>query len=399
MPNLTDYLQWRGDLPFTAAPLCEVDNLIFSLLSYIDFDGIVPPPGQGRITVREAAKEYFFNHACEIPRPLGLIIPAEIITFFRQLADAPRYCSLELCGYVNEICEEKAMQFSALTVRLPDESFFVAFRGTDDTIVGWREDFNLSFLDHVPSQCRAAEYLDALDLPPDSGLYVGGHSKGGNLAVWGAVHACDRVKNRIRHVWSNDGPGFSEGMIASDAYRKLSDRITVLLPDESLVGLLLEHDKGYEVVSSTRRGLLQHDGMTWEVQGDHFLHMDQLSKKSQRSDVTMRDRISAMSREEKETLVRLIFDALESTGAKTLTDLSRTGFRAIAALVRSVTALSGEQQESGIYLLRKLLWAKDMPDKVDKSDGSTGVRKPMPKSPVSVKPLIHIEIGWRHINK
>ncbi len=396
MPNLTDYLAWRGDLSFAAAPLCEVDNLIFSLLSYIDFDNIVPPPGEGRITVREAAKEYFFVHAYEEVRPLGLIIPSEIVTLFRTLADTPRYRSLELCGYVNEICEKREMQFSALTVCLPDESLFVAFRGTDDTIVGWREDFNLSFLDSVPSQCRAAAYLDELDLPPDSVLYVGGHSKGGNLAVWGAVHASAHTQAHIRHIWSNDGPGFSEGMTSSDAYREMSDRITSLLPDESLVGLLLEHDEGYEVVSSTRRGLFQHDGMTWEVMGDRFLRLDGLSKKSQKSDTVIRERISAMNREEKEALVRIIFDALESTGAKTLTDLSRAGFRPIVALIRSVTALSGEDQDSGIYLLRKLLWAKDTVEKADRSEEPKPA--PRPASKVTVKPLIHVEFAWRRKN-
>ncbi len=388
MPNLNDYLAWRGDLPISSVPLCEVDNLIFSILSYIDLDGIVPLPGGGRITVREAAKEYFFTHDAE-PRPLGLIIPAGVVTLFRTMADTPRFRSLELCGYVNEICEEKEMQFSALTVRLPDEGFFVAFRGTDDTIIGWREDFNLSFLDSVPSQVRAAEYLDALDLPPDSSLYVGGHSKGGNLAVWGAVHASERVKQQLRRVWSNDGPGFSEGLTSSEAYRELSDRISVLLPEDSLVGLLLEHDEGYEVIRSTRRGLLQHDGLTWEVQGDRFLRSDGLSKRGLRTDTVIRDRIASMTGEEKQTLVRLIFDALDSTGAKTLTELSRKGFRTLSALVRSVTELSGDELESGVYLLRKLLRSKEPSDSADPPKTPAPPRRP------TRRPIIRVEIGWR----
>ncbi len=386
MPNLTDYLVWRGDLPFSSAPLCEVDNLLFSMISYIDFNGIVPPPGRGSITMREAAKEYFFTHDVEPPRPLGLIIPAEIVVLFRTLSDIPRYASLELCGYVNEINETEKMQFSALTVRLSDNACFVAFRGTDDTIVGWREDFNLSFLDQVPSQRRAVSYLDDLDLPPDTELYLGGHSKGGNLAVWAAVHASDRLKRQIKRVWSNDGPGFPEGMTDSEAYRAMADRLTFLLPDESLVGLLLEHDEGYEIVRSNRRGLRQHDGMTWEVQGNHFLRHDSLSRRAVRSDTVIRARISAMTREEKETLVRLIFDALESTGAKTLTELNRAGFRTVALLIRSVVGLSREDQDSGIYLLRKLLWSREVSE------------KPIPPKPTG-KPPICVEIGWRRKTK
>ena len=387
MPNLNDYIAWRGDLSLSASPLCEVDNLIFSLISYIDWDGIVPPPGGGRVTLREAAKEYFFTHDPEEKHPLGLIIPAEIVSLMRAMASTPRYRSVELFGYVNEICEEsdREKQFSAISLRLSEDTFFVAFRGTDDTIVGWREDFNLSFLEEVPSQRRAVEYLDALDLPPEAELYVGGHSKGGNLAVFGATYASASVKKRICRVFSNDGPGFSEGMTDSEPYREIADRLTFLLPDDSLVGLLLEHDEGYEVVSSTRRGLRQHDGMSWEVLGDKFLRVDGLSRRGVRSDTVIRERISAMSREEKETLVRLIFDVLDSTGAKTLSDLGKGSFRTVAALVRSVADLSREEQESGLYLIRKLLWAKD-----------TGESTELATTPQPAKTArVRVEFGWR----
>ena len=385
MPNLNDYIAWRGDLSLSASPLCEVDNLIFSLISYIDWDGIVPPPGRGRVTLREAAKEYFFTHDPEEKHPLGLIIPAEIVTLMRAMANTPRYRSVELFGYVNEICTEQEKQFSAMTLRLSEDTFFVAFRGTDDTIVGWREDFNLSFLDEVPSQRRAVEYLDALDLPPEAELYVGGHSKGGNLAVFGATYASASIKSRIRRVFSNDGPGFSEGMTASEPYREIADRLTFLLPDDSLVGLLLEHDEGYEVVSSTHRGLRQHDGMSWEVMGDRFLRVDGLSRRGIRSDTVIRERIAAMSRKEKETLVRLIFDVLDSTGAKTLSDLGKGSFRTIVTLVRSVADLSREDQESGLYLIRKLLRSKDTGEQTEPAAA--------PRPAKSAR--IRVEFGWR----
>ena len=394
MPNLFDYLLWRGDLTFAEFPLCEVDNLIFSLLSYVDFDGIVPPPGKGSITLREAAKEYFFTHDPTNPRPLGLIVPAEIITLFRRMADAPRFTSLELSGYVSETCEKREMQFAALTVHLSNKSMFVAYRGTDDSIVGWREDFNLSFMEEVPSQRKAADYLDALDLPPDASLWVGGHSKGGNLAVWGAVHACERVRRQICRVYSNDGPGFSEGLVTSEAYRTLADRITVFLPDDSLVGLLLEHDDDYIVIKSSRRGIYQHNGLSWEVLGASFVRTDGLSRRGQRSDTVVRDHISSMTREERQTFVRLLFTALESTGAKTLTDLHNTGLRATTAILRTVAGFSREDQEAGIYLLGKLFFSKEpSPDASDKP-----IELPPKPAPARVKSpthRVHVEFGWR----
>ena len=139
MPGINDYLDWRGDIPMTVENLNEVDNLIFCLLAYVDFEGILPAdPAADGMTLRDAAKEYFFTHKEDESHPLGLIVPAEIITLFRRLAETPRYRDLWLTGYVNEVSAEREMQFSALTVTLPCHGYFAAFRGTDDTIIGYR---------------------------------------------------------------------------------------------------------------------------------------------------------------------------------------------------------------------------------------------------------------------
>ncbi len=394
MQNLIDYLTWRGDLSFDAVPVTEVDNLIFSLLSYIDFDGIVPPPRMGGVSLRDAAKEYYFTHEDAETRPLGLIVSADIVSLFRRLAETPRFENLVLCGYVNEVSEEREMQFAALTIRFSDGGAFVAFRGTDDTLVGWREDFNLCYLDEVPSQRKAADYLDTLDLPPDAPLWVGGHSKGGNLAVWGVVHAVERVRRQVRHVWSNDGPGFSAGTVHSKAYISVAERISVLVPEDSLVGLLLEHDENYTVIESTKRGLLQHDALTWEVQGAEFVRAQSLSKRGLRSDTVIRERLDAMTREEKSTLVRLLFTVLESTGAKTLTDLHKTGLRAATAMLRAVVGLSREEQETGSYLMSKLFFPKE--------SSADEANVPSPKSPAPcplTRTRVVVEFGFQKRGK
>ena len=359
MPNLFDYLEWRGDLSFDTVPVSEADNLAFCLLSYVDLDGIVPgDPWQGSVSLRAAAAEYFFTHPDGGTRPLGLIVPADILTLFRRMAMTPRFRDLRLTGYVNVVCEERAMQFSALTVLLPGERVFVAFRGTDDTIVGWREDFNLSHMDEVPSQRSAAEYLNALDLTPDTALYVGGHSKGGNLAVWGAVHAEESVRRQIAQVYSNDGPGFTKGTVASEAYQALSDRIRIILPEDSLVGLLLEHDERYTVVRSERKGLFQHNGLSWEILGDTFIRSERLSKKGIHADTVIREHIDAMTREEREHLVRLVFGLLESTGCKTLTELHASGGRAAVSVLKAYREMSDEDQRAVAFLWEKLTAGK-----------------------------------------
>lgn len=359
MPNVFDYLEWRGDLSFAQSPVNEVDSLIFCLLSYVDLDGIVPAdPQKGRITVRAAAAEYFFTHDTTPARPLGLMVPADTLTLLRRVAKYPRFRDLELTGYVSETSEEREMQFSALTFRLPGEGLFVAFRGTDDTIVGWREDFNLSHMEEVPSQRMATEYLNRLDLTPETNLYVGGHSKGGNLAVWGAVHAEESVRRRMVAVYSHDGPGFSEGTVQSDAYRSLSDRIRILLPDDSLVGLLLEHDEAYSVIKSNRKGLFQHDGLSWEVLGGRFLRADTLSPRGIHTDTVIREHIRAMTREERRDLIEIVFHLLESTGAKTLTELHANPGKAILSMIKSYRELPPEAQKTASFLWDKLVRSK-----------------------------------------
>ena len=367
MPGILDYLEWRGDLTLSEAPLSEVDNLIFCLLSYVDLDGIIPE--DGGVTIRAAAAEYFFTHPDRGDRPLGFIIPGDILTLFRRMAHTKRFRDLILTNYVSEISEERQTQFAAITVRMPDDAVFVAFRGTDDTIVGWKEDFNLSFMDEVPAQRSAAAYLNGLDVTPDTGIYVGGHSKGGNLAVWGAVHAEESIRRAIRQVYSNDGPGFSEGTVSSEAYRALSGRIRIILPEDSLVGLLLEHDPRYTVVQSNRRGLFQHDGLSWEVLGGRFMRAEGLSSVGLRNDTVARERIRSMTMEERKEFIRLVFTLLEATGAKTLTELHHGRFRAALTALKAYREMPEADRTTVSYLWDKLV------------GGHTALQIPVPAQP------------------
>ena len=391
MPNIMDYLEWRGDLTFAEAPLCEVDNLIFCLLSYVDLDGIVPKSlREGHITLREAAAEYFFTHPHIGERPLGFIIPADTLILFRRMAHTRRFRDISLTGYVNEISEERETQFAALTLLLPNEEIFVAFRGTDDTIVGWKEDFNLCVMEEIPAQKRAAEYVNDLDIPPDAVLYIGGHSKGGNLAVWGAVHAGENIQRRIQQVYSNDGPGFSANLVQSQAYKALSDRIRVIIPEDSLVGLLLDQDPRYTVVRSERRGLFQHDGLSWEVLGGQFVRAQGLSNVGKRNDTVVRERIASMTPVERQNLIRFMFTLLESTGAKTLTELHRIRVKAALAALKTLREMPEEERETASYLWDKLMGSKCSDTKLNKAaeKESISAHKSKGKLKMSFFPLL-----------
>ncbi|MBO5042894.1 MAG: DUF2974 domain-containing protein [Clostridia bacterium] len=359
MPGINDYLDWRGDIPANRDNINEVDNLILCMLAYVDFEDIIPnDPNAEGITLREAAKEYFFTHKENTPRPLGLIVPSEIVTLFRSLADLPRYRGIYLTGYVNEICLEREMQFSCLSFVFPDGTRFVAFRGTDDTIVGWKEDFKLGYMDEVPAQRKAVQYLDSLVIEEGTALFIGGHSKGGNLAVWGAVHASESVRRAICRVFSNDGPGFSEELINSEIYQSLSDRFTFLLPQSSLVGLLLSNDSTYQIVKSRALGVFQHNGLSWDVMGSSFVRMERLSGQGVRTDTVIRERIDSMNREEKRVLAEMFFEVLESTGATTLTELAGGHIKNAFSMLKTFQTFDKEKKEMAAYLVGKLFDVK-----------------------------------------
>ena len=209
-----DYLDWRGDISFSQLPPCEVDSLVFSLLSYIDFDGIVPPPDEIKgVSLLAAAKKFIKKYKEDGKPDIGFIIPKDVVVLLAKAAKTKRFGEVLLSSYVNKICDGEEKQFSAITFVFKNtegaDELFVVFRGTDDTIVGWKENFNMSFMQPVPSQLEAAEYLSDVASNTFGEITVGGHSKGGNLAVYAAVSAPERVKKRINTVYNLDGPGFN----------------------------------------------------------------------------------------------------------------------------------------------------------------------------------------------
>ena len=172
-------------------------------------------------------------------------------------AGCERFRSVRLFHYAERFSEERQQQFSATTFLLDadDKTVYVAFRGTDNTLVGWREDFNMSFQSEVPSQTDAAAYLREILTMGFSNVLVGGHSKGGNLAVFSAVHAPRHMVQRIQAVYNNDGPGFANHLLETASFWYLKDRIHTFVPQDSVIGMLLEHDEDYQVVYSRQKGL------------------------------------------------------------------------------------------------------------------------------------------------
>ena len=323
MGSLYDYLKWRGDLSFSQSEINEVDSLIFSLLSYVDFYGVVSPSHDNidALPLRSASNRFFAQNPDEKKISMGVIVPKQIITLLRLVKETPRFRNVMVKAHVNAIDLDRQMQFSATTFVIDDKIAVVTFRGTDDTLVGWKENFNMSFMDSVPAQREAASYLETAAENFTGDLYVTGHSKGGNLAVYAAVHCSANVQGRLIQVWSNDGPGFRNTMLSNPSYIRVRPVIRTLIPESSLVGILLEHEENYIVVKSRQKGALQHDGLTWEVMGASFVHLETVSQECKRFDRDLNGWIQIMSLEQREQFTEALYQLLSIEDALTLTDL------------------------------------------------------------------------------
>ena len=330
MGTLLDYLDWRGDLRFSEVELCEVDSLILSNISYLDFDGIIPTPEEGgSITYLEAMRAYLKKTQ---GRPsLGKFFPPETVAIAVKAAKVRRYAGIRLSHFVNKTDDALPTQFAALTFRITKNDYFISFRGTDDTLAGWKENFNMSFMLPVPAQLSAIEYFDRVAKDIKGSFYLGGHSKGGNLAVYAAVKSDEALKARIFTVFNNDGPGFDKNFIEGEDYKAIKSKIRTIVPQSSVVGMLLEHEEDYEVVKSNATGLLQHQGHTWEVMGGSFLHLDTVTEDSQLIDEKLKAWLYGMTPEEREAFADTVFDTLSATNAKTLTELTSEKVKLVKA--------------------------------------------------------------------
>ncbi len=352
--NMMDYMDWRGDVTFAGSPFNEVDNIILAMTTFVDFSGIVPPELNSKpVDFTTAMKKFagFFGER----NYLGALIPSRLLDIAKKAVECRRYQDMKLAGFVNIIDEKEQMQFAALTFILPDESIYIAFRGTDDTIVGWKEDLRLGFKTPIPAHIYAEKYINDAAAYHDGGIRVGGHSKGGNIAMWAAAHAPECVQARILKVYNNDGPGFLPEVIREQSYIAIADRIITFVPQSSIVGALLEQSPICQIIKSTETAIMQHDPLSWEVLGAHFVYLDKRSKFGRQSEEAFKGWVYSMSQEEKAKFVEILFTIIDSTGAKTLTDLNGARLKNFNLIMKAFRGLDRDSRTVVTRLLMRLL--------------------------------------------
>ena len=341
MGNIMDYISWRGDLTFAQSPFNEVDNLILACFSYVNLDRIPAVTRQKGIELKKLVKEFKKLHTIkELEADKSFIRLAPFMMF--EMAESVRFGNCVIRNYVNEIVTEAEQQFSAVEIVLDDGTSYISFRGTDDTIIGWKEDFNLS-TGVVPAQERAVEYMQRISDKASGMLRVGGHSKGGNLAIYGSV-MCNSVHDKILEIYSNDGPGFSKEFQESPETAEMMPKIIRIIPEYSIIGTLLEHEKQPIIVASTSRGLLQHDGFSWEVQGPGLVRRDSLNKMALRFIEILHKWIDGMDMEQKRLLIEDLFATLQASGYENLSEVQSGGIKSLAAMVKRLDKFAPESR-------------------------------------------------------
>ena len=336
--SLADYIRWRGDLSFCEAHFCEIDALILCQISYLHLEGLVPARNErGSVLARELPARFAAIPNAVERRYLGAFESAnETAKLFADAFATRRFGELEAFAYESVTDEENAKQFAAISFLLPDKTVFIAFRGTDDTIAGWKEDFTMAFLPVIPAQEAAAEYTRAIyakSAGRHRALRLGGHSKGGNLAIYAAACSGGRVRGKVLSVYNFDGPGFSKERLESPEFCAIESRTISFTPELSIIGMLFEHSSKLNVVASGGRGIQQHNLLLWKLDGPRFARLSDTSAFSKFFDRQLKKYLAENGTEQRRELVSSIFDVIAASEARTLTDLKKGGIESAAAML------------------------------------------------------------------
>ncbi len=363
MSNIIDYLRSYGQYTLEEKEFNSVDSLVLSQFAYLKFDGLVPEPFEKKngvklldILVHPERNRMFMDERYEKANR-GL---------FEAMVFSKRYQNMKLNHYAMRTDTETETQFCAITFCLDGDLTFVAYRGTDETLVGWKEDLNMTFLCPVPSQRYAVEYLNAVGSKIKTPFIVGGHSKGGNLAVYASLKCEKKVKEKIKAIYNNDGPGFRKEVFEDGEYDKLSERIVKTVPQSSFFGMLLQDEKECQVIrSSGVGGIGQHDPYTWEVEEGAFILVDGIFKNQQRVNNNLNDWVSQLNEEELKIFATTLFEVIGATEADTVIELTEEWKNNRVKMVHAFKDIDSETKKKILEII-SILFTRGRLSKLEK---------------------------------
>lgn len=362
MGIIFDYLDQVAYDSIYDTPFNELDMLMLTEITYLPFDQIVSDQMSPDCTCR------LFEAAEKVPQDLSMLVTKNRLKLLEKAASSTRFKNIKLMGYVNDIDSDVQKQFAAMIFKIKPDSYVLTFRGTDDSIIGWKEDFHMTYMDQVPAQKTAVNYLrKAMDALPGQFILTG-HSKGGNLASYAASQIEPEYQERIQSIYSYDAPGLNHSVITSQGYQTISDKIKRYIPQGSIVGMMLETPKQTQIVKSTAiGGLAQHDTFTWQISGQTFVLLDNLNPESLQVDKTLKNWVDSVSDDELKDFFDLFFGLILDAGISSINDLTKLeNFNKILAVFENANALTDQEREMLTRLAKLLVdmryqsWKDDM---------------------------------------
>ena len=343
MGNIIDYVREHGDISFLQEPLNEVDSLVLCQMVYMNFGRFVPGLEERNqlISIQDIYHHPDRDHLLD-----DYWYKQYNKELFEAAAASRRFGTLKMNYYVNVINVDDETQFSAITYILENKETYIAYRGTDATIIGWKEDLNLAFSKPLSSQHLSVAYMDKVSSWIAGPFYAGGHSKGGNLAIYASMYCNPRIQNKITRIYSMDGPGFRPETLQQGHYDVIRDRVTKILPHSSMVGMLFEKKADFEIVESSVTGLMQHYPLTWVVQGDRFVKVSKLYEPAHFLDDTINEWIYSLDEEHIRIFVDTLFEVLYASESDNLIDFTADWMKSMQKVFSALSDLDEQTKEA-----------------------------------------------------
>lgn len=339
MKNIIDYVRDSGELGFDVKPFCAADSVVLSQLAYLQFDAAKGMKDKPRDAVRLAETIPMRGIPALVQ---GTFMPAKNEKLLLAILESERFREIKCYAHVSELDQQTQKQFSATTFLLPTGVHYAAFRGTDATIIGWKEDLNMAFLSAVPAQEAAVRYLDGIAKSARDILLTGGHSKGGNLALYASLKSAPETRKRLRGIYNHDGPGFREDLLKDEVYQSLLGMVQSTIPRDSVVGMLLQHDARYRVVECASIGLFQHDLFTWGVEHGDLLYAGTLSTTSMVLAKSLEEWLSKLDTTQRERFIDVLTQVMDATRLETVTELPKSWRKAAQDAIKAIKDIDVE---------------------------------------------------------
>ena len=342
--NIIDYCKWRGDLDFKKDPFNYLDNLLIAYMTYVPLDGLLPK--NSKISIKDLAKRYL-ESGRQVDKNSFV---SSSVTVLLEMAKCKRFKDLKVYNYVSILHQESTEQFAALMLDIDKQKTVVSFRGTDDTLIGWHEDLLLSYKD-IKAQVDALNYVNK-NCQAFHKYYFIGHSKGGNLALYAAVHCYPRIQHNLIEVISNDGPGLRSDSYDLKAYQRIESKYVKIMPEFDLFGIIYDLNERKIIVSSSAIGIMQHSATSWNCLGNDFERVEDISKQSKLFKLGIENYLKESKVEEREIMIEEIFASLKQANINNITDFSNGGIPVMVKAIKSMSNIDDVAKESANKLIK-----------------------------------------------